>query len=74
MSPEKQNKHQLTFIKEDKNKCVTHLQSSTDLQDFTSKINSSRNTRWTGDVLKRGSSQRLTRPPFKKKFIEPTIR
>lgn len=27
---------------------------------FTSKINSSRNIRWTGDVLKKGTSQKLT--------------
>lgn len=73
MKPEKQNKHQLTFIKEDKNKYIVHLQSSIDLHFFTSKINSSRNTRWAGDVLKRGSSQRLTIPPYKN-FIVPTIR
>lgn len=57
MKPEKQNKHQLTFIKEDKNKYIVHLQSSMDLHFFTSKINSSRNTRWIGNVLKRKFSK-----------------
>lgn len=45
MKLEKQNKHQLTFIKEDKNKYIVHLKSNIDLYFFTSKINSSRNTR-----------------------------
>lgn len=38
MKPEKQNKHQLTFIKEDKNKYIVHLQSSMDLHFLLLKL------------------------------------
>ena len=60
MNLENQRKYQLTFIKEDNNKHIIQVQSSTDSQKI--KINLPRNTRCTIDIVMRLDSQRLRRP------------